>query len=142
MTTNAKQSRGSLPGWLKAVFLIVLIAAMAAVIWTQLPRSGISTDLSAVGGDQPVLVLTRDVNFLNGAGVLDLLREMEPEYQDTIPFRIAHQGQPAGQAFARKHGTQDGDLTLIDSTGKVLGRLVQPQNAAEILQLLPPPATP
>lgn len=142
MTTNTQQSRGSFPGWLKAVFLIVLIAAMAAVIWTQLPRSGISTDLSPVGGDKPVLVLTRDVNFLNGAGVLDLLRDMEPEYQDTIPFRIAHQGQPAGQAFAREHGTQDGDLTLIDSDGQVIGRLVQPQNAAQIAQLLAPPSTP
>ncbi|WP_022962679.1 hypothetical protein [Halopseudomonas pelagia] len=141
MTSNVKQSKASLPGWLKAFFLIVLIVAMAAVIWTQLPRSGISTDLSVVGGDKPVLVLTRDVNFLNGAGVLDLLREMEPEYREAIPFRIAHQGQPAGQAFARKYQTQDGDLALIDSDGKLIGRMVQPQNSAEIAQLLPRPTT-
>lgn len=142
MTIHPKKARGAIPVWLKALFLILLAIAMATVVWTQLPRSGISTDLSVIGGDKPVLVLTRDVNLLNGAEVLDLLREMEPQYRETILFRIAHQGQPAGQAFAREHKTQDADLTLVDSSGEVIGRMVQPRNTEEIEQLLPPPMKP
>lgn len=139
MTSIAEKPKRSIPGWLKAVFLLVLIGAMALVIWTQLPRSGLSTDLSVIGEDKPVLVLTRDVNFVNGAEVLDLLREMEPEYRAAVPFRVAHQGQPSGQAFARKHKTQDGDLTLLDTEGNVIGRLVQPDSAAVIVELLSKP---
>ena len=121
MNPSAENPRRSIPGWVKAIFFVVLISAMVVVVWTQLPRSGISTDLSVVGGDKPVLVLTRDVNLL---------------------FRVAHQGQPAGRAFAREHNTQDGDLTLVDEAGEVIGRMVQPRNSAEIAQLLAPPSAP
>lgn len=113
MSGPAEQPKRAIPGWIKVVFLVLLIAGMALVVWTQLPRSGISTDLSVIGGERPVLVLTRDVNLLNGAEVLELMRQVEPQYQDAILFRIAHQGQPVGRAFARQHGTQDGDLTQI-----------------------------
>ncbi|MBQ0743447.1 MAG: hypothetical protein KBT85_09125 [Pseudomonas sp.] len=137
MIGPAEQPKRAIPGWIKVVFLVLLIAGMALVVWQQLPRSGISTDLSVIGGERPVLVLTRDVNLLNGAEVLELMRQVEPQYQDAILFRIAHQGQPAGQAFARQHGTQDGDLTLLDQNGEVIGRMVQPRNTEELAQLLP-----
>jgi|TARA_R110000822_G_scaffold66105_1_gene161514 hypothetical protein len=142
MNPSAENPRRSIPGWVKAIFFVVLISAMVVVVWTQLPRSGISTDLSVVGGDKPVLVLTRDVNLLNGAEVLDMLRDIEPQYRDALLFRVAHQGQPAGRAFAREHNTQDGDLTLVDEAGEVIGRMVQPRNSAEIAQLLAPPSAP
>ncbi|WOD09462.1 hypothetical protein RPW65_10225 [Pseudomonas sp. NyZ704] len=137
MIGPAEQPKRAIPGWIKVVFLVLLIAGMALVVWQQLPRSGISTDLSVIGGERPVLVLTRDVNLLNGAEVLELMRQVEPQYQDAILFRIAHQGQPVGQAFARQHGTQDGDLTLLDQNGEVIGRMVQPRNTEELAQLLP-----
>ena len=139
MSNPTEPTSRTIPGWVKAVFLILLISGMAAVIWQQLPRSGISTDLSVVGQDRPVLVLTRDVNLLNGAEVLELMRQVEPQYEEAILFRIAHQGQPAGQAFARQHETQDGDLTLIDAQGEVVGRMVQPRTVEELAQLLPAP---
>lgn len=142
MNSNAEQPRRSISGWIKAVFFVVLITAMVVVVWTQLPRSGISTDLSVVGGDKPVLVLTRDVNLLNGAEVLDMLRDLEPRYREAVLFRVAHQGQPAGQVFAREHDTQDGDLTLVDQAGEVIGRMVQPRNSDEIIQLLAPTIAP
>lgn len=137
MIGPAEQPKRAIPGWIKVVFLVLLIAGMALVVWQQLPRSGISTDLSVIGGERPVLVLTRDVNLLNGAEVLELMRQVEPQYQDAILFRIAHQGQPVGQAFARQHGTQDGDLTLLDQNAEVIGRMVQPRNTEELAQLLP-----
>ncbi len=140
MSGPAEQPRRAIPGWIKAVFLVLLIAGMALVVWQQLPRAGISTDLSVIGGERPVLVLTRDVNLLNGAEVLELMRLLEPQYQDLILFRVAHQGQPVGRAFARQHGTQDGDLTLLDQDGEVIGRMVQPRNAEELAQLLPEPS--
>lgn len=139
MSNPTEQTSRTIPGWVKAVFLILLMTGMAMVVWQQLPRSGISTDLSVIGEDRPVLVLTRDVNLLNGAEVLELMRQVEPEYEGAILFRIAHQGQPAGQAFARQHETQDGDLTLLDSEGEVVGRMMQPRTVEELAQLLPAP---
>lgn len=139
MSDSAQQPKRAISGWIKASFLLLLIAGMALVVWQQLPRSGISTDLSVIGGERPVLVLTRDVNLLNGAQVLELMRQLEPVYQDAILFRIAHQGQPVGRAFARQYRTQDGDLVLMDQDGKVVGRMVQPRNIEELAQLLPEP---
>lgn len=139
MSHAVEPPKRAIPRWLKAAFLLLLMAGMAAVVWQQLPRAGISTDLSVIGGERSVLVLTRDVNLVNGAEVLELMQQMEPAYRETVLFRVAHQGQPTGQAFARQHRTQDGDLTLLDSEGEVIGRMVQPRNVEEVAQLLPDP---
>lgn len=134
--TPASHSKRDIPAWIKVLFILTLLLGMATVIWQQLPRSGISTDLDLVGQGTPVLVLTRDVFVVGGAEVMAMLAELEEDYQAQVVFRIAHQGQPEGQAFARQHNTQDADLTLLDGQGEVLGSLVQPDNSAAIRAFL------
>lgn len=136
MSTESQENRRHLPGWIKGLFLLLLFGGMLLVVWQQLPRSGVSTDLSVIGEGQPVLVLTRDVNLLGGAEVLELLTTLQPEYQDRVLFRIAHTGQPDGRAFASDRETQDADLTLLDAEGITMGGLVQPRSTAPIRELL------
>lgn len=129
-----------LPLWTKITFMLLLIAGMVAIAWTQLPRVGVATDLSVVGQGEPVLVLTRDVNYLGGAEVLELLKPIQSQYAGQVHFRIAHLGQPDGRAFADRHSTQDGDLTLLDESGQRIGALEQPESVEQIHQLLAPVA--
>ena len=74
MTTSKNAGNKRIPGWIKTVFIILLLGGMALVVWQQLPRGGISTDLTVIGTDRPTLVLTRDTNFVGGGEVLDFLR--------------------------------------------------------------------
>lgn len=136
MSTAPQEERRHLPGWIKAAFLLLLLGGMLVVVWQQLPRTGVSTDLSVIGEGKPVLVLTRDVNLIGGAEVLELLATLQPEYQDRVLFRIAHTGQPDGRFFSEDHQTHDADLTLLDDEGNTMGGLVQPRSTAPIRELL------
>ena len=125
-----------IPPWIKTLFMLALVGGMATVAWTQLPRTGISTDLSVIGQGRPALVLTRDSNYLGGAEVLEKLNTIQSQYAQRVQFRIAHLGEPVGRAFAETYQTQDGDLTLFDEDGQQLGGLVQPKSIERIEQLL------
>ncbi len=138
--TTPRPTARRLPLWIKLTFMLLLIGGMVAIAWTQLPRVGVATDLTIIGQGEPTLVLTRDVNYLGGAEVLELLKPIQSDYAGQVHFRIAHLGQPDGQAFSQQYNTQDGDLTLLDSEGDTLGALAQPKNVDQIHQLLAPVA--
>jgi hypothetical protein len=136
MSDTPTPARKGIPTPIMLTFVITLILAMVAIAWTQLPRAGISTDLTVIGQGQPVLVLTRDVNYLGGAQVLEMLKPIQGDYAERASFRIAHLGQPDGRSFADRHGTSDGDITLLDAKGNLLETVVEPPNAAQVEDLL------
>ncbi|GGD02315.1 hypothetical protein [Halopseudomonas salina] len=136
MTTTRTSNTKRIPGWIKALFILVLLGCVSLVAWQQLPRAGVSTDLSVIGMDKPALVLTRDNNLVGGGEVLDLLREAQPQYGERVYLRVAHQGQEDGRAFARDHNSRDGDLVLLDAEGEVISGPVLPQSYADVQALL------
>lgn len=136
MTTTKTSNTKRIPGWIKGLFIVVLLGCVSLVAWQQLPRSGVSTDLSAIGIDKPALVLTRDNNLVGGGEVLDFLRAAQPEYGERVYLRVAHQGQEDGRAFARDHDSRDGDLVLLSAEGEVIAGPVLPQSYADVQALL------
>lgn len=136
MNSTTSKPQRHIPAWIIWTFMLVLLAGVSVVVIQQLPRAGISTDLSGIGQGKPVLVLTRDIHYLGGAEVLEYLKQLNPEYQTRLEMRIAHQGQPDGQAFANRYSTYDGDLVLLNGAGEEIGRLQQPGNLQAVRQLL------
>jgi hypothetical protein len=125
-----------MPAWAKTLITMVVIVAAGALMLSQLPRGVFPTDLSRIGQGTPALVVARDINYLAGAEVMDLLNSMRPEYGDRVEFLVAHLGQPEGQAFARRHAMQDGTLVLLAGDGARLARLHAPQTTDEVRQAL------
>jgi hypothetical protein len=125
-----------IPGWAKALITVAVIVGAGALIFTQLPRGAFSTDLSRVGQGTPALVVARDINFLAGAEVMDLLNTIRPEYDDRVEFLAAHLGHPDGQAFARRHDMRDATVVLFSGDGQRLATLRAPQSAAQVREAL------
>lgn len=136
MSTTRSPNTKRIPGWIKTLFLVLLLGGVSFVAWQQLPRAGISTDLSVIGTDKPTLVLTRDTNFVGGGDVLDFMRAAQAEHGARVYLRIAHQGQEDGRAFARDHDSRDGDLVLLDADGEVIAGPALPQSYADVEALL------
>lgn len=136
MSTTKGADAKFIPGWIKTVFIVVLLSGVSFAAWQQLPRTGVSTDLSVIGTGKPSLVLTRDTNFVGGGEVLDLLREAQAEHGERVYLRIAHQGQADGLAFSSEHKSRDGDLVLLDAAGVVLAGPVLPQSYSDVEALL------
>lgn len=136
MTTDQPTTNSRLP--LRALIFIGLIIGLLFAAWQLLPRTGLSTDISVVGQGTPVLVLTRDVHYLGGAEVLEMLKPMQVEYAPGLLMRVAHQGHDSSRQFSEQHGARDGDLLLFDAEGKLLGSLQVPSNEAMLRQWLDP----
>jgi hypothetical protein len=118
----------------------VVVGALVLLL-TLLPRGAFSTDLSVIGKGTPALVIARDVNYLAGAEVMDLINTIRPEYEGRVVFLAAHLGHPDGQAFARRHGMEDGVVVIFDADGSPTGRLVIPQTADKLRAALDVVAT-
>ena len=99
-----------MPAWAKTLLTLAIMIVVGALIISQLPRGAFPTDLSRIGQGTPALVVARDINFLAGAEVMDLLNSIRPEYHDRVEFLAAHLGHPDGQAFARRHDMRDGTV--------------------------------
>ncbi|MFZ2289404.1 MAG: hypothetical protein WAV92_07020 [Halopseudomonas yangmingensis] len=119
---------------LRALVIIGIIITLLFAAWQLLPRTGLSTDLQPIGQGTPVLVLTRDIHYLGGADVLDMLKPMQIEYAPGLLMRVAHQGHETSRQFSERHGSRDGDLLLFDAEGELLGSLQVPKNQAMIRQ--------
>jgi hypothetical protein len=135
MGREAKNNPG-IPGWAKVLITVVVIVGAGALIFTQLPRGAFSTDLSRVGQGTPALVVARDINFLAGAEVMDLLNSIRPEYDGRVEFLAAHLGHPDGQAFARRYNMRDATVVLFSGDGERLVTMRAPQRAAEVREAL------
>jgi hypothetical protein len=127
-TTYASGKRG----WVKALVIVGVVIGAAALLLAQLPRDVFSTELSRIGQGTPALVVARDRNYLAGADVMDLIDTIRPEYEGKLQFLAAHLGHPDGQAFARRHGVQDGSVMIFSAAGLPLATLHTPQSAAEL----------
>ena len=132
-----KQRRPSaVPGWAKVLITLVVVVGAGALIFSQLPRGVFSTDLSRIGQGTPALVVARDINFVAGAEVMDLLSSIRPEYGDRVEFLAVNLGNPQGQGFARQHGMRDGAVVLFSGDGTRIGALDRPTTQRELRQLL------
>ncbi|MFT6429346.1 MAG: hypothetical protein ACJAXR_000911 [Halopseudomonas sp.] len=136
MTTTKGKGAKFIPVWIKTVFIVLLLSGVSIAAWQQLPRTGVSTDLSVIGTGKPTLVLTRDTNFVGGGEVLDFLRKAQTEHGERVYLRIAHQGQADGLAFSSEHKSRDGDLVLLDATGDILAGPILPQSYPDVEALL------
>lgn len=137
MEMAGKAKAGStIPRWGKLLITLVVIVAAGALIFTQLPRGAFSTDLARIGQGTPALVVARDINFLAGAEVMDVLNTLRPEYGDRLELLAAHLGRPEGQAFARRHGMRDGTVVVFAADGTRLAALDAPRTPAEVRKAL------
>ncbi len=118
------------------VITLVVIVGAGALIFTQLPRGAFSTDLSRIGQGTPALVVARDISFVAGAEVMDMLNTMRPEFSDRVEFLAVNLGNPQGQGFARQHRMQDGTVVLFSGDGTRIGVLDRPSTQREVRQLL------
>jgi hypothetical protein len=121
-----------MPRGAKALITIAVMVAATALIYTQLPKGALSTDLSRIGQGVPALVVARDINYVAGGEVMDLMNDMRPHYGDRLEFLVAHLGRPEGQDFARRLGARDGTVVLFAGDGSRLATLHAPKTEAEI----------
>ncbi|MFO8151666.1 hypothetical protein [Thioalkalivibrio sp.] len=126
----------AVPGWAKVVITLVVIVGAAALIFTQLPRGAFPTDLSRIGQGTPALVVARDISFVAGAEVMDLLGEIRPEYAERVEFLAVNLGNPNGQQFARRQGMRDGSVVLFSGDGTRVGAVHTPRTEREVRELL------
>jgi hypothetical protein len=131
MEGQAKAS-ARIPGWGKILITLIIIVGAGALVFTQLPRGAFSTDLSRIGQGTPALVVARDINFLAGAEVMDLLNTLRPEYGERVEFLAAHLGHPEGQAFARRHGMRDATVVVFAADGTRMAILHNPRSQDEV----------
>ena len=124
------------PRWMKALITTAIIIAAAVLIFTQLPKGAFSTDLSRIGQGTPALVIARDINYVSGGEVMELINGMRPEYGAQVEFLVAHLGRPDGREFARRHGAGDGTVVLFAGDGSRLSTLHAPETEDEVRRLL------
>jgi len=126
----------AVPGWAKVLMTVAVIVGAGALIFTQLPRDVFSTDLSRIGQGTPALVVARDIRYVAGAEVMDLLNSMRPEFSDRVEFLAVNLGNPQGDGFVRQHGMEDGMVVLFSGNGTRIGALGRPATQQELRQLL------
>lgn len=135
MQEKAKRP-SAVPGWAKIVITLVVIVGAAALILTQLPRGAFPTDLSRIGQGTPAIVVARDISFVAGYEVMDLLDQMRPEYAERVEFLAVNLGSPEGQQFAQRHGMRDGSVVLFSGDGNRVGAVHTPRTEREVRELL------
>jgi hypothetical protein len=133
---NRARGGSGVPGWAKALIIVALLIAAGALMFSQLPQGAFPTDLSRIGQGGPALVVARDINYVAGAEVMDILSSLRPEYSDRVQFLAAHLGHPDGQAFARRYGMRDGTVVLFAGDGSRLATLHQPRTEDEVRRVL------
>ncbi|MEX0729378.1 MAG: hypothetical protein WED00_08060 [Aquisalimonadaceae bacterium] len=116
----------------KLLIAMVIIAAAGAVIWSQLPRGGYSTDLSVIGQGRPALVLAYDQVYVGGTEVMDHMNRVRASYADRMEFVVADMGTAEGRNFVQRHEVRDGAVLLFDADGVRQGTINQPRSPEEL----------
>lgn len=102
------------------------------LVWSQLPRSPYSTDLSRIGQGQPALVLAYDIQSMGGMAVMGMMDDLRGEYADRIAFLVAPLGAPKGQAFGRQFGLDNGSVVLFSPQGVAVNTVHLPADTAAL----------
>lgn len=113
-----------------------IIVGVLALVWSQLPRSPYSTDLTRIGQGQAAMVLAYDIQSMGGMAVMGMMDELRDEYTDRIVFLVAPLGAPLGQAFGRRFAADNGSVVLFSANGTALSPVYTPQNTAELRDAL------
>lgn len=116
----------------KWLIYTAIIVGVLALVWSQLPRSPYSTDLTRIGQGQPTMVLAYDIQSMGGMAVMGMMDELRDEYTDRIAFLVAPLGAPHGQAFGRRFDAENGSVVLFSGNGAALSPVYTPQNTAEL----------
>lgn len=116
-------------GWLKWLLGLLIGAAVVAYVVKQLPGQAYPTDLSRIGAGTATLVLARDIGFVGGAEVMELMNELRPSYSGRMEFLATNLKLEAGAAFAAEHGMRDGSVVMFDAQGRRRGVLHMPPTA-------------
>ncbi|WP_396433598.1 hypothetical protein [Limnohabitans sp.] len=128
--TSAQQP--GLLRWHKWLIYTAITVGVLALVWSQLPRSPYSTDLTRIGQGQPALVLAYDIQSMGGMAVMAMMDDLREEYADRIAFLVAPLGAPHGQAFGRRFEADNGSVVLFSATGAATETVHLPQNTAEL----------
>jgi hypothetical protein len=129
MTTLPSPGFSRLHKWL--IYTAITIGVLA-LVWSQLPRSPYSTDLSRVGQGQPAMVLAYDIQSMGGMAVMGMMDDLRGEYADRIAFLVAPLGAPQGQAFGRQFNVDNGSVVLFSSRGVAVNTVHLPPDTAAL----------
>ena len=132
MSDSSQELRTTMPGWLKWLVIVMCIAVVAAILVQLLPKSAFPSDLGRVGQGQPALVMLREVHIVGGDQVIDLMREIYPEYEDEFEFLVTQTGNPDGQSLANEYNLRDGFLVLFDAEGNMIDIMARPGTSSEL----------
>ena len=116
----------------KWLIYTAIIVGVLALVWSQLPRSPYSTDLTRIGQGQPTMVLAYDIQSMGGMAVMGMMDELRDEYTDRIAFLVAPLGAPHGHAFGRRFDAENGSVVLFSANGDALSPVYTPQNTGEL----------
>jgi len=129
MTTLPATGFSRLRKWL--IYTAITVGVLA-LVWSQLPRSPYSTDLSRVGQGQPAMVLAYDIQSMGGMAVMGMMDDLRGEYADRIAFLVAPLGAPQGEAFGRRFNLDNGSVVLFSTGGEVVNTVHLPPDTAAL----------
>jgi hypothetical protein len=115
---------------------LAIVALVAGLIWSQLPRAPYSTDLTRVGQGRPAMVLAYDIKSMGGMEVMAMMDTLRPTYGERVHFLVAPLGAPHGQAFAERFRAVNGTVVFFSGTGGAVGTLHLPASAADLQRAL------
>lgn len=122
------EPRKGLPRWAKGLIYLLIIGAVGALAWSQLPRGGYPTDLTRIGQGQPALVLAYDNNSMGGMEVMALLDDLRGDYAGRVELLVAQLSMEDGHAFAQRHGAANGSVMLFLGAGAHVRTLHMPNS--------------
>ena len=120
----------------KWLIYLIFFGAMGALIFSQLPRSAYSTDLTRIGDGQPALVLAYDINSIGGMEVMKLMDALLEEYSGRVEFLVADLGTPHGNNFARRHNGINGTVMIYSGEGTHVRTMHMPPNTESLRNVL------
>jgi hypothetical protein len=116
----------------KWLIYTALSIGVLTLVWSQLPRSPYSTDLSRIGQGQPALVLAYDIQSMGGMAVMAMMDDLRGEYADRIAFLVAPLGAPQGEAFGRRFNLDNGSVVLFSAKGTAVNTVHLPADTAAL----------
>jgi hypothetical protein len=113
-----------------------IVGLVAALIWSQLPRSPYSTDMTRIGQGRPAIVLAYDIKSMGGMEVMAMMDALRPAFEDRIHFLVAPLGAPHGRAFGERHDAVNGTVVLFSEDGVARQAIHLPASTVELERAL------